>query len=150
MHEPLKHRAFFLARVLVPAVPIASAFVSYATVRDTGEPFFGLDAAALGLGAEIEFIVLHSIGFIGILALVRPPRAEWAMLKWLAVAFLGMMYLTGAHNMGGTEGLLLFLSLTVATYLGFFLRFMSSGAAVSLAVRWVISLMLLGIASGIS
>ena len=62
---------------------------------------------------------------------MRPPRAEWAILKWLAVALLGAMYLNGAHNMGGTEGLMLFLSYTVATYLGFFLRFMSSGAAIA-------------------
>ena len=148
--ELSKQRALFLARTLVSAVPIAGTFVCYALVRQTGQPIFGLDAELLGLGVEVEFIVLHSIGFLGLLALVRPPRAEWAMLKWLAVALLGSMYLNGAHNMGGSHGVLLFLSLTIATYLGFFLRFMSSGAAVSLAVRWFISLALLGVASGIS
>ena len=143
-------RIELIARTLVSAAPIALAFVAYGMVRHTGEPFLGLDAEALGLGARIEFLVLHSIGFLGLLALVRPPRAEWATLKWLAVALLGAMYLNGALNMGGREGLLLFLSLTITTYLGFFLNFMSSGAAVSLALRWFISMVLLGVASGIT
>ncbi len=81
---------------------------------------------------------------------MRPARAEWAMLKWLVVGLLGAMYVNAALNMGGREGLLLFLSLTVTTYLGFFLNLTSGGAAVSLALRWFISMMLLSIASGIS
>lgn len=142
-------RVGFRLKVLASAAPLALAAFAYARVRATGEPFLGLDAKALGLGASIEFIVLHSIGFLGLLALIRPPRAEWAALKWLAVALLGWMYLHGAYQMGGERGLVLFLSLTVITYLGFFLNFTSSGAALSLALRWVLSTMLLGVASAI-
>jgi hypothetical protein len=77
----VKQRIVFVVRVVASATPIAVVFIAYAMVRNAGTPFLGQDAAALGLGARIEFVVLHSIGFIGLLALVRPPRAESAMLK---------------------------------------------------------------------
>jgi len=143
-------RVGFRLKVFASAAPLAVVALAYARVRATGEPFLGLDAKALGLGASIEFIVLHSIGFLGLLALIRPPRAEWAALKWLAVALLGAMYLNAAYKMGGRPGLLLFLSLTLATYLGFFLNFTTRGAALSLAVRWILSTMLLSIAMAIT
>jgi hypothetical protein len=142
-------RAGFRLKVLLSAAPLAFVALAYARVRATGEPFFGLDAKALGLGASIEFIVLHSIGFLGMLALIRPTRAEWAALKWLAVVLLGAMYLSSAYKMGGTQGLWLFLSLTFTTYLGFFLNFTTGGAALSLALRWIVSTLLLGVAMAI-
>ena len=139
-----------LLKVLASAVPLAYVALAYARVRATGEPFFGLDAKALGLGASLEFLVLHATGFLGLLALVRPPRAELAALKWILVVLLAAMYLNSAYKMGGQPGVTLFVSLSAATYLGFFLNFTTPGAALSLATRWLVNSLLLGIASAIA
>jgi len=138
-----------LLKVLASAVPLGFVALAYARVRATGEPFFGLDAKALGLGANLEYLVLHSIGFLGLLALIRPPRAELAALKWILVALVTVMYLNAARKMGGQQGQVLFVSLTAATYLGFFLNFTTPGAALCLAMRWLVNSLLLGIAGAI-
>ena len=82
-----------------------------------------MDADWLVAILNVEFLVVHSFPFLLMVVLQRPRLPQWQGLRGLAFGLLLLMYVAGAHDLAGWQGVGLFLSLAGVTYLGFFVRF---------------------------
>jgi hypothetical protein len=90
---------------------------------------------------QAEFLVIHSMAFLGLLALWKPKDAKQAQTR--AVAFWGLfaLYLLLAWK-AGPHQLATFAGLTFVTYLGLFLNWRSESALVQLGARWFVGFVL--------
>ena len=105
---------------------------------------------------QVEFLVIHSFPFICLIALQRPRSWRGKGVQgYLFTALLSLYMLAAGKE--SVAGVLIFLSATLVTYLGFLLRLRDPGAAVNLLKRWGVSFaffilwcMILGMESEVS
>ena len=85
---------------------------------------------------QIEFLVIHSFAFIGFAVAWRPEGLRGQIMR--QVLFWGLMslYLAFAYK-NGWQGIAIFLSATLATYLGLLLNLKSPVAVAELVTRWL-------------
>ncbi len=99
---------------------------------------------------KIEFIVIHSFAFVGLIGLARPGYGSLRLLR--AIAFWGLLVTYAICAAAtGWEGLVTFVCLGVVRYVGFLMRIRDPGATWQILMRWLVSLlafMLLAIAFG--
>lgn len=135
-------------KCLVAALPellVATQFLAVARTRDA---YLGATPQWLTAAMQAEFLVIHSMAFLGLLALWKP--ADAAGRKTRAVAFWGLFALyTALALSAGFKQLLLFVGLTFVTYLGLFLNWNSPSAMLQLGARWAVGFLLFIVALGI-
>ena len=118
-------RSSILERLPVWAATASLLFTSaaYGWFLRTGTPLLGMDADWLVAILNVEFLVVHSFPFLLMIVLQHPRLPQWQGVRGLGFGLLLLMYVTGAHDLAGWQGVGLFLSLAGVTYLGFFVRF---------------------------
>jgi hypothetical protein len=136
-------------KCVVAALPaIATAAQFYAMAGASRQPLFGAGRETLTRIMQVEFLVIHSMAFLGLVALWKPGDAAGRRTR--AVLFWGLagLYCLAAGSRGG-ESLLVFLGLSFVTYLGLFLNWHSPSAMVQLGARWLVGTALFLIALGV-
>jgi len=110
-------------------------------VARTGKPFLGASRDWLTAAMQAEFFVIHSMAFLGAMALWKPADAKAAKARaWI---FWGLFAAYVAMALAaGFQQFLIFAGLTFVTYLGLFLNWRSPSALLQLGVRWGASFIL--------
>ena len=112
------------------------------------KPFLGATRPWLAAAMQAEFLVVHSMAFLGLIALWKPVDAAAARLRaglfWVTFA----LYAAAALK-AGWPLFLIFIGLTFVTYLGLFLNWRSPSAQVQLGVRWAVGMALFLVALGV-
>lgn len=139
-------RAAEILRVVAAAAPLAFLAIAYAAVARSGTPFAGLDAGWLRAMMEIELLAIHSFVFLLPLVVFRTARPEARALMWFALLLLLGIYCAASYKLASWPGVIAFVSLATATYLGAFLNRVPEGAGLRLSVRWVCNLIFVAIA----
>lgn len=83
-------------KCVVAALPCLLAGLEFLNLATTGKPFFGGGWKELTLIMQVEFLVIHSMAFLGLIALWRPEDAKAKLTR--AIAFWGLfgLYLAAA------------------------------------------------------
>jgi hypothetical protein len=110
----------------------------------------GMPRKQLGYLMEIEFLVIHSFGFLGFLALAKPTLKGQKVIQWIIFFGLLALYIQFARMAGGLSGVISFFSLGVVTYFGFLLKITSERAKAHLITRWFLSAYIYAITSEIA
>jgi hypothetical protein len=128
-------------KCIVAALPELLVAAQFLMVARTRQPFLGAEPQWLTAAMQAEFLVIHSMAFLGLLALWKPadPKGQ----KTRAVAFWGLfaLYTIMALSAGFAQ-FLLFVGLTFVTYLGLFLNWNSPSAKLQLGARWAVGFVL--------
>jgi len=124
---------------IVPAMFSLGLAAAYARVILQGQGLVGLGPDRLTRLMQIEFLVIHSFPFLGLIALVRPTAWRHRAIQWSAFGGLLSIYLWMAFTEGGWESVLTLLGLTLATYVGFLLHLEPETQVRRLGFRWLIS-----------
>jgi hypothetical protein len=103
-----------------------------------GRPWSWLDNDRLVLLAQMEFLIIHSCGMLGLLAAVRIRRLPWNVARWSVFGLLMCLYVRGAL-MAGLDGVWVFLYGAAATYSGVVLNPWSDAVLAQTAKRWAAS-----------
>lgn len=127
------------------ALPDVSLAVTYMLAAFWGITFAGMEHKRLGHLMMIEFLVIHSFGFLGFLAMGKPTMKGQRPLQWILFAGLLALYIVFAQSAGGLSGVISFFSLGVVTYFGFLLNLTSERAKAHLITRWLLSTFLYAI-----
>ncbi len=118
----------------LPDLLVALQFLVAGVYR---KPFPGTDRQWLYAMMQMEFLVIHSMAFLGFVALWKP--VDRAAARARAAIFWGLAALYGAMALKfGWNHLAIFAGLTVSTYLGLFLNWRSPSAQLQLGVRWLL------------
>lgn len=100
---------------------------------------------------QVELLVIHSIAFLGMIALWQPAGRSGRVLR--ALLFWGVCGIYVAFSIGfgrGYDHLLMFPGLTLVTYLGLFMSWNRPGAVVQLGARWLAAFLIFIVASGVA
>lgn len=128
-------------KCVLAAAPELIVGLQFLMVARTRKPFLGATPQWLGAVMQAEFLVIHSMAFLGLLALWKPADARAAQTR--AVAFWGLFALYVALALyAGVDQLVVFVGLTFVTYLGLFLNWRSPSALLQLGARWGASFIL--------
>jgi hypothetical protein len=98
---------------------------------------------------QIEFLVIHSFVFLGLVALAKSDTRKETIIQWSVCSVFLTGYLAFAAR-AGWSGVGAFLGATAATYLGFLLNLTAPGRGLQLGLRWVVSFVAFMIGSGIA
>lgn len=104
----------------------------------SGRPWSWLGNDRLVLLAQMEFLIIHSCGMLGLLAAARIRRLPWNVVRWSVFGLLMCLYVRGAL-MAGLDGLWVFLYGAAATYSGVVLNPRSDAILAQTAKRWAAS-----------
>jgi hypothetical protein len=137
-------------KYLRAALPDLSLAVTYMLAAFWSVTFPGMEHKRLGYLMMIEFLVIHSFGFLGFLAMAKPTMKGQRPLQWIIFSGLVALYTVFAHSAGGISGIISFYSLGVVTYFGFLLNLTSERAKAHLMTRWLLSTFIYGITLVIS
>ncbi len=132
------------------ALPDLSLAVTYMLAAFWSVTFPGMEHKRLGHLMMIEFLVIHSFGFLGFLAMAKPTMKGQRPLQWIIFSGLVALYTVFAHSAGGISGIISFYGLAVATYFGFLLNLTSERAKAHLIARWLLSAFLYAITMAIA
>lgn len=113
-----------------------------------GKPLFGAGARELTLLMQVEFLVLHSMAFLGWVALWRPADGKARQTRAVVFWVLFALYCAAALSQGWRY-FLLFFGLTFVTYLGLFLSWGSQSAQLQLGARWLGGFLVFILANGL-
>lgn len=107
--------------------------------------------ATFGKLMQMEFIVIHSGVFIGVLLLHRSESAFWRGMRWVAVALFAVLYLRIGYNIMGWVGVFEFVALTLSTYAGLFWATTSARFSIGFEIgtRWFIGFMTFAVLGGL-
>ena len=119
----------------VAALPAFLVALEFLLVLLQKRPLFGSTARELTDAMKAEFLVLHSMAFLGALGLWRPENILARLVRALAFWGLFALYSWLASSAGRTT-LVVFVSLTFVTYFGLFMTWRSPWATVQLGARW--------------
>lgn len=86
-----------------------------------------------------EFMVIHSMMFLGMFALYKPSGVVRWVLRTVMFWTLLAVYVYMILQAGGMERLLIFLAATITTYFGVFFSWHSESARLQLGARWLVS-----------
>ncbi|HWA36897.1 MAG TPA: hypothetical protein VG873_03455 [Burkholderiales bacterium] len=122
-------------KCVVAALPPLFVAWQYVAALRAGRGARG-DTSWLTSGMQAEFLAIHSMAFLGMIALWKPKTPKEAQTR--ALVFWGLFgaYLLGAWH-AGTQLAALFAGATFVTYLGLFLNWRSESAQVQLGARWL-------------
>ena len=124
-------------KCFVAAAPTLLLGTQFLVVALTGKAFFFATPQALTAVMQAEFLVIHSVFFLGMFAFYRP--AGVARRAFRAAAFWGLFAFYVYHAMeSGLDQALTFVTATFVTYLGVFLNWHSPSALLQLAVRYAV------------
>lgn len=115
-----------------------------------GITIIGMIRGQLAMLMQIEFLVIHSFPFMAIVVTAKPKKRKGKIVQWCFFWGLLIMYLYLAFKTG-FAGVLIFLGLTLATYLGFLLNLREPKAFTQLLVRWIsnfAAFMIFGLSTG--
>ena len=126
-------------KYLRAALPDLSLAVTYMLAAFWSVTFPGMEHKRLGHLMMIEFLVIHSFGFLGVLAMAKPTMKGQRPLQWIIFCGLTALYFVFAYSAGGISGIISFVSLGVVTYFGFLLNLTSERAKAHLITRWLLS-----------
>jgi hypothetical protein len=127
-------------KCVLAALPMLLVGLEFLRAAQRKSTLFGATPRDLTAAMQAEFLVIHSMAFLGALALWRPEgggRVLRAVLFWALFAFYCWM----AAKTGRTQ-LAVFVGLTFATYFGLFMTWRSPSAMVQLAARWFVGFVL--------
>lgn len=121
------------AAAALPELLVALQFLAFALWQ---APLLGAGRETLTTVMQVEFLVIHSMGFLGLIGLWRPEDARGRVQR--AIAFWGLfgLYCLVAIHQGSTY-FVLFFGLGFATYLGLFMNWGSPSAQMQLVARWI-------------
>jgi hypothetical protein len=103
-----------------------------------GTAIMGFTRGQLAKLMQIEFLVIHSFPFMAIVAMGKPKNKSGKIMQWCVFWGLLSVYIYLAFKMGFAS-VLIFLGLTLATYLGFLLNLTKPNAFAQLLARWIAS-----------
>jgi hypothetical protein len=126
-------------KYLRAALPDLSLAATYMLAAFWSVTFPGMEHKRLGHLMMIEFLVIHSFGFLGFLAMAKPTMKGQRPLQWIIFCGLTALYFVFAYSAGGISGIISFVSLGVVTYFGFLLNLTSERAKAHLITRWLLS-----------
>ena len=132
------------------ALPDLSLAVTYMLAAFWSVTFPGMEQKRLGYLMMIEFLVIHSFGFLGFLAMAKPTMKGQRPVQWIIFSGLVALYCVFAYSAGGISGIISFFSLGVVTYFGFLLNLTSERAKAHLITRWLLSAFLYAITMAIA
>ena len=141
MTEGSKFKAFTSLSVksIVAGLPLFLLSLTAFVVVVTGQSYLGISRLWLAQMLKIEFLVIHSFPFITLIALAKPQTRNKKIIQWVGFSGLMCLYIGGVCAVGGWQGLVLFVSLTISTYLGFMLQLYERNTKVILCVRWAVN-----------
>lgn len=152
--SPAEKRSFWHGfknwKYLRAALPDLSLAATYMLAAFWSVTFPGMEHKRLGYLMMIEFLVIHSFGFLGLLAMAKPTMKGQRPLQWILFWGLVALYCVFASMAGGVSGIISFFSLGVVTYFGFLLNLTSERAKAHLITRWFLSAYLYAITIGIT
>lgn len=135
-------------KCVVAALPELIVGLEFLVLAATRKPLFGADAKALTLLMQVEFLVIHSMAFLGLVALWRPQDEK--ARKTRAIVFWGLFGLYSLASLNqGWRFFAVFFGLTFVTYLGLFLNWRSESAKLQLGARWAVGFVAFLVANGI-
>lgn len=108
-------------KVVLAAVPDGLLIAAYVAAYYEGTELFGLSARWLSELMQIEFLVIHSFLFLGLIALPKADTKKEKITQWSAFFVFLSGYLLFASS-AGWAGIGAFLGATAATYFGFLLN----------------------------
>jgi hypothetical protein len=123
------------------ALPMFLVGIEFLLAAQRRPTLFGATPRDLTAAMQAEFLVIHSMAFLGALALWRPEDAAARLVRGVAFWTLFAFYCWMAAKAGQTQ-LAVFAGLTFTTYFGLFMTWRSPSAMVQLAVRWFIGFVL--------
>ena len=96
---------------------------------------------------ELEFLALHSGGFIGLLALWNPSPLFTRGLRWAGIVALACLYLYAGHTILGWNGSASLAAMIASTWAGLLWSRNAARArrAIELGLRWCLALFAFGI-----
>ena len=135
-------------KVLVAALPELAVGLQFLAVALHSKPFLGADRKMLTTLMQAEFLVIHSMAFLGLLALWKPADDKGRQTR--AWGFWGLfgLYCVVAISQGFAY-FTVFFGLTFVTYLGLFMNWRSESALLQLGARWALGFVVFLAAIGI-
>jgi hypothetical protein len=126
-------------KYLRSALPDLSVAAAYAIVSLGGIVIPHMTRERLAYLITIQFLVIHSFAFLGLLALGKPQMRGQRTAQWVIFVALLTLYTVFAFGAGGFSGILSLYSLAVVNYFGFLLNITSNRAKLHLVTRWATS-----------
>jgi hypothetical protein len=135
-------------KVIVAGLPELVVGLQFLAMALSSKPLFGASAKTLTTLMQAEFLVIHSMAFLGLIGLWKPADDKGRQTR--AVAFWGVfgLYCVMAASQG-LQYFLVFFGLTFVTYLGLFMNWRSESALLQLGARWGIGLVVFLTAVGV-
>lgn len=121
---------------MVAALPELLVGLQFLLMATHKHAFLGASARTLTRLMQAEFLVIHSMAFLGFIALWKP--VEQNARRTRAVAFWGLFGLYCAMALSqGFAFFAIFFGLAFVTYLGLFMNWGSESARLQLGARWI-------------
>ena len=135
-------------KVVVAALPELVVGLQFLAVALHSKPFLGADRRMLTTLMQAEFLVIHSMAFLGLLALWKPADDKGRQTRaWVFWGLFGL-YCAAAISQGFAY-FTVFFGLTFVTYLGLFMNWRSESALLQLVARWAFGFVVFLTAIGI-
>jgi hypothetical protein len=135
-------------KVVVAGLPELAVALQFLALALHAKPLFGASARALSTLMQAEFLVIHSMAFLGLIGLWKPAddrgRQTRAVTFWAVFALYCAMAISQ-----GLQYFLVFFGLTFVTYLGLFMNWRSESALLQLGARWAIGFVVFLVALGV-
>jgi len=124
-------------KCIVAAAPEAFVGLQFLLVALKKPPLVEASRHGLTTVMQAEFLVIHSMAFLGLVALWKPRDAPERRARALVFWGLFGLYCLAAASRGLGHAAL-FAGLTFVTYLGLFLNWRSESALIQLGARWAV------------
>jgi len=135
-------------KCVVAALPELFIGLQFLAAARTGKPFLGSDPGGLTAAMQAEFLVIHSMAFLGVVALWKPKDAKGERQRAGVFVVLFLLYAIMSLS-GGFKTFVIFFGMTSVTYLGLLLNWNSPSAMLQLGARWGVGFILFLAAIGI-